>query len=113
MDQQSQTPNPAKVTEESLGQKATRVAAERANKWLEDTWRVIEKTVLDTAARGLFHCTLRFTDVVPQDSENQRRLLKILEKQNIAGTFKNVEANEEAETEAYVSLYLSWGPDLL
>lgn len=67
--------------EESLGARATRIAQEKASQWLDDTWAVIQKTILDTAARGLFHCTLRFVDVVPQgfilSGVSLRKILKI------------------------------------
>lgn len=99
--------------EESLGARATRIAQTKAAQWLDDTWAIIQKTVLDTAARGLFHCTLRFVDVVPQDAENQGRLLKILQKQNLSGKFTVVERDEEKETEAGVDLTITWGNDLL
>jgi len=92
--------------EESLGAKATRIAQERASQWLEHTWTVIQKLVLDIAARGLFHATIRFEDVVPQDPENQSRLLKILQKQNLKGTFKSVGENS-------VDLNIVWGTDFL
>jgi hypothetical protein len=32
---------------------------------------------------GLFHATVRFTDIVPQDPQNQIRLLKILEREQL------------------------------
>jgi len=99
--------------EESLGFKATKIAQAKASRWLDDTWQVIQKTILDTAERGLFHCTLRFVDVVPRDSENQARLLKILSKQNLRGTFKTVDRDEEKEVEEHVILSIEWGPELL
>jgi len=92
--------------EESLGAKATKIAQEKASQWLDHSWAVIQKLVLDTAARGLFHATIRFEDVVPQDPENQARLLKILGKQNLKGTFKNV-------GESSVDLNIMWGLDFL
>jgi len=99
--------------EESLGAKATMIAQTKANQWLNDTWQVIMKTVLDTAERGLFHCNLRFVEVIPQDPENQSRLLKILQKQNLKGTFKGIERDEEKGTEDAVILTITWSPELL
>jgi len=106
----SQAPS---AIEESLGAKATRIAQNNSTHWLDDTWPVIQKTVLDTSARGLFHCTLRFVDVVPQDPENQARLLKILAKQNLRGVFKQVERDPMSDQEAAVDLTISWSTDLL
>jgi len=97
---------PASVTgEETLGAKATRLAQEKAKIWLDSTFQVIQKTVLNMADQGLFHCTLRFEDLVPQDPENQQRLIKILQKQNLHGQFKNIESG--------VELSVSWGAELL
>jgi len=93
--------------EESLGAKATKLANIKATQWLEDTWSVISRRVLDTAQRGLFRCAIRFEDVIPQDIENQSRLLKLLEKQNLKGTWKPI--NEGAG----VQLDILWGPDFL
>jgi len=104
--------NQQSVIEESLGEKATRIAQQKASQWLDNTWLVIQKTVLDTANRGLFHCKLRFVDVVPQDTENQLRLLKILAKQNLKGVFKTGDP-KSADEEAYVDLIISWGTDSL
>eukprot|EP01114_Cavostelium_apophysatum_P012721 TRINITY_DN290_c0_g2_i2.p1 TRINITY_DN290_c0_g2~~TRINITY_DN290_c0_g2_i2.p1 ORF type:complete len:131 (+),score=18.41 TRINITY_DN290_c0_g2_i2:52-393(+) len=98
--------------EESLGARATAIAQSKATQWLNDTWVVIQKTVLDTAERGLFHCNIRFVDVIPQDQENQSRLLKILQKQNLRGTFKTMERDEEKGTEEAVVLTITWSPEL-
>ncbi len=94
-----------------IGAKATKIAQQKATAWLEGAWPVIQKTVLDTAERGLFKCNLRFVDVVPQDPENQARLLKLLQKQNLWGTFKTTERDEE--NESFVTLTVSWGPELI
>jgi len=90
---------------ETLGSKATRIAQEKAKQWLDSTYNVIQKTVLNMADQGLFHATLRFEDLVPQDPENQQRLLKTLAKQNVKGEFKGIESG--------VELSVSWGTDLL
>eukprot|EP01098_Paradermamoeba_levis_P002768 TRINITY_DN1326_c0_g1_i2.p1 TRINITY_DN1326_c0_g1~~TRINITY_DN1326_c0_g1_i2.p1 ORF type:complete len:122 (-),score=43.91 TRINITY_DN1326_c0_g1_i2:72-392(-) len=97
------------VIEETLGVRATKIAQEKAAQWLDDTWNVIQKRVLDTATRGLFHCTIHFEDLVPQDPENQRRLLKILQQQNLKGEFETIALNPEASGKT--SLKISWGND--
>jgi len=91
--------------DETLGARATRIASEKAKLWLDSTFQVIQKTVLNMADQGLFHCTLRFEDLVPQDHENQVRLLKLLAKQNLKGEFKTIENGTE--------LQISWGNELL
>jgi hypothetical protein len=48
------------------GYRATRLATEKSKTWLESTFQVIQKTVLTMADQGLFHCTVRFEDIVPQ-----------------------------------------------
>lgn len=93
--------------EESLGARATKLANIKATQWLEDTWSVITRRVLDTAQRGLFRCAIRFEDVIPQDAENQSRLLKLIEKQNLKGTWKPI--NEGAG----VQLDIQWGQGFL
>jgi hypothetical protein len=75
---------------ESLGAVATRASIARSQAWLKDTWDVIEKRVMDTAKRGLFHCTLRFEDDVPRDPENQASLIKILHSQHLEGVVRAV-----------------------
>jgi len=99
--------------EESLGARATAIAQMKATQWLNDTWQVIQKAVLDTAGRGLFHCNLRFVEVIPQDAENQARLLKILQKQNLKGTFKTIDRDEEKGTEEAVVLTITWSPEFI
>jgi len=91
--------------EESLGSRATKLANVKATQWLEDAWSVITRRVLDTAQRGLFRCALRFEDVIPLDPENQNRLLKLLEKQNLKGTWKTLPEG--------VQLDILWGNDHL
>jgi len=93
--------------EESLGSRATRIANVKATQWLEDAWSVITRRVLDTAQRGLFRCAIRFEDVIPLDPENQNRLLKLLEKQNLSGTWKPL--NEGTG----VQLDIQWGEEHL
>mmetsp|Transcript_39246 Transcript_39246/g.95994 ORF Transcript_39246/g.95994 Transcript_39246/m.95994 type:complete len:98 (-) Transcript_39246:1198-1491(-) len=93
--------------EDSLGVQATKVATEVAAKWLDDAYQVINKQVMDTAKRGLFHCKIRFTDVVPQDRVNQARLLKLLQRDGLHGSFRAFEATDSGE--AGVELIISWG----
>jgi len=93
--------------EESLGSRANKIANVKATQWLEDAWSVITRRVLDTATRGLFRCALRFEDVIPLDPENQSRLLKLLEKQNLKGTWKPI--NEGVG----VQLDIQWGSEHL
>eukprot|EP01108_Squamamoeba_japonica_P004385 TRINITY_DN3467_c0_g1_i1.p1 TRINITY_DN3467_c0_g1~~TRINITY_DN3467_c0_g1_i1.p1 ORF type:complete len:118 (-),score=37.73 TRINITY_DN3467_c0_g1_i1:54-359(-) len=96
--------------EESLGVKASKIAQGVASKWLDDAWQIIQKKVLDTANRGLFHAQLRFTDIVPQDPQNQQRLLKILEREQLSGRFDVFEGNDEKDEESGVTLSITWGP---
>jgi len=81
------------------------LATKAANAWLEVTYVVIQKTLLGQAEHGIFRCTLRFEDLVPQDPTIQKILLKRLLLQNIAGKFSPVEGG--------VELKLHWGPQLL
>jgi len=92
---------PKQALEETLGARATRLAQEKAKVWLDSTYDVIQKAVVNMADQGLFHCTLRFEDLVPQDPENQQRLLKVLQKQNLKGEFHPIESG--------VELQISWG----
>jgi len=101
----SATPATTSSQEESLGSRATRIAQEKARGWLDSTYHVIQKTVLNMADQGLYHCTLRFEDLVPQDPENQQRLIKLLAKQNLKGEFKTIESG--------VELSISWGVEYL
>ena len=97
---------------ESLGAIATRASMARSQAWLKDTWDVIEKRVLDTAKRGLFHCTLRFEDDVPRDPENQAALIKILHAQHLEGHVRVVQkpkAEEDDIPEEAVEVTVSWG----
>eukprot|EP01115_Flamella_aegyptia_P002513 TRINITY_DN136590_c0_g1_i1.p1 TRINITY_DN136590_c0_g1~~TRINITY_DN136590_c0_g1_i1.p1 ORF type:complete len:112 (-),score=27.82 TRINITY_DN136590_c0_g1_i1:28-363(-) len=94
------------AVEETLGYRATKIAGQKASQWLDDTWSVITRLVMDTAQRGLFHCTVRFEDVIPQDPENQARLIKILQRQNLKGSFKTRE-------DGGVQLEISWGSEFL
>ena len=57
------------------------------------------------AAQGLFHCTLRFEDPLPEDPVNQEKFLKLLAKQNLKGEFVACENG--------VQLNVSWGQHLL
>jgi len=108
------TPKEEKITrtvvqdvEESLGSRATKIANVKATQWLEDAWSVITRRVLDTAQRGLFRCAIRFEDVIPLDPENQSRLLKLLEKQNLNGTWKPLNEGTGCQ------LDILWGSDYL
>mmetsp|Transcript_8662 Transcript_8662/g.14928 ORF Transcript_8662/g.14928 Transcript_8662/m.14928 type:complete len:104 (+) Transcript_8662:33-344(+) len=99
--------------EESLGVKASKLAQVVASKWLDDAWTIIQKKVLDTANRGLFHATVRFTDIVPQDPQNQIRLLKILEREQLKGKFTDFVADGEKDEESGVTLTITWGNEFL
>ena len=54
------------VTAESIGMRATQRAQEQMRTWLDVTYEVIAKTVMNRAAEGLFTCKLRFEDLVAQ-----------------------------------------------
>lgn len=95
------------------GVKASKIAQGVASKWLDDAWMTIQKKVLDTANRGLFHCQIRFTDIVPQDEQNQQRLLKILEREQLRGSFEAFKADAEKDEESGCTLHISWGTHLL
>ena len=69
--------------EQGLGSRATRLAESKASAWIASVVPVIERRVLETAERGLFHCQLRFEDDVPMDPVNQKRIEKMLERQNL------------------------------
>eukprot|EP01100_Stratorugosa_tubuloviscum_P006720 TRINITY_DN285_c1_g5_i1.p1 TRINITY_DN285_c1_g5~~TRINITY_DN285_c1_g5_i1.p1 ORF type:complete len:105 (-),score=53.85 TRINITY_DN285_c1_g5_i1:73-387(-) len=99
---------PAKIseTEQTLGAVATHIASEKAKTWLDDTFKVIRKSVLDMAEQGLFHCTIVFEDLLPQDPVNQERILKLLSKQNLKGEFQALETSS-------VQLVIHWGQHLL
>eukprot|EP01102_Stenamoeba_stenopodia_P008747 TRINITY_DN2551_c0_g1_i1.p2 TRINITY_DN2551_c0_g1~~TRINITY_DN2551_c0_g1_i1.p2 ORF type:complete len:104 (+),score=26.50 TRINITY_DN2551_c0_g1_i1:73-384(+) len=102
------TSNAVPVTveaEQTLGAMATRIASDKAKQWVDQTFQVIRKKVLDMSEQGLFHCTIRFEDTVPQDPVNQERILKLLAKQNLKGEFKTLEES--------VELYITWGHHLL
>jgi len=104
---ETSTPTIVQDIEESLGSRANKIANVKATQWLEDAWSVITRRVLDTAQRGLFRCALRFEDVIPLDPENQSRLLKLLEKQNLKGTWRPL--NEGTG----VQLDIQWGSEHL
>ena len=93
--------------------KASKIAQVVASKWLDDAWTTIQKKVLDTANRGLFHCQIRFTDIVPQDEQNQQRLLKILEREQLKGSFEPFQPDVEKDLESGCTLLISWGTHLL
>ena len=99
--------------EESMGQAATRIAEEHAKKWMESALPCITQKVFDTAARGLFHCQLRFEDDVPMDPVNQARLRKVLEKENLNCNFQVTPFDEQKATPGNVTLTIHWGPELL
>eukprot|EP00727_Mastigamoeba_balamuthi_P011218 m51a1_g6719 hypothetical protein (112) ;mRNA; r:157476-158090 len=99
--------------EESVGLVATRLAETKASSWLDTVWPVIQKKVMDTATRGLFHCQLRFEDDVPLDPVNQARISKLLEKQNLKADFTVTDIDEERGVPGHVTLKIHWGPALL
>lgn len=53
------------------GARATSRASSAAGTWIESTWPIIEKSVLQRADAGLFHCRMRFEDTIPQDPATQ------------------------------------------
>lgn len=99
--------------EDSVGVLATRMAEGKAAAWLDSVVPIIQKKVFETASRGLFHCQLRFEDDVPQDSVNQARIKKLLEKQNLRAEFSMTEFDEERGMPGHVTLKIHWGPELL
>jgi hypothetical protein len=101
------------LTNHTPGVKASKIAQQVASKWLDDAWTTIQKKVLDTANRGLFHCQIRFTDIVPQDEQNQQRLLKILEREQLKGAFETFKADQEKDEDSGCTLLISWGTHLL
>lgn len=80
---------------------ATKLATAKAKQWLDETMVVIRKTVLDMAEQGLFHCTMRFEDTLPQDKVNQEMLIKALIEQNLNGEFMHIDNG--------VQLHIFWG----
>lgn len=82
---------------------ATKIATAKSKEWVENSMQVIRKTVLDMAEQGLFHCTLRFEDTLPQDVVNQEMLLKVLLEENLKGEFVTV------PDRSGVQLHISWG----
>lgn len=91
----------ASPTIETLGQQATRLALEKANEWMNDCMIVVTKSVQNMARQGLFHCTVRFEDLLPCDPQNQTALINRLAKQDLIGEFRNIEGG--------VELTISWG----
>lgn len=89
----------------STGAKATSRATAAASSWLESTWPIIEKAVLQRADEGLFHCRMRFEDTIPQDPATQRRLVKLLRSHNLVGSFTHFDGG--------VELAMRWGPAYL
>eukprot|EP01115_Flamella_aegyptia_P012925 TRINITY_DN6644_c1_g3_i1.p1 TRINITY_DN6644_c1_g3~~TRINITY_DN6644_c1_g3_i1.p1 ORF type:complete len:100 (-),score=27.85 TRINITY_DN6644_c1_g3_i1:94-393(-) len=86
----------------SIGEIASRIAKQRFDEWVESSMIVIKKTVLDMAERGLFHCTIRFEDILPQDPINQNRFIEFLKTQHLEGRFSKLEESGN------VQLDLSW-----
>ena len=98
--------------QETLGERATRVAEEKARAWLSMALPVTETAVLEAAARGLFHCQMRFEDDVPKDPVNQQRMRKVLAKQGIACSFTCAEFAVQRVMPGNVTMRLHWGPQV-
>eukprot|EP00168_Porphyra_purpurea_P001210 TRINITY_DN11533_c0_g1_i1.p1 TRINITY_DN11533_c0_g1~~TRINITY_DN11533_c0_g1_i1.p1 ORF type:complete len:100 (+),score=20.97 TRINITY_DN11533_c0_g1_i1:26-325(+) len=89
-------------SELSIGMMATKLATAKAKQGgVDETMVVIRKTVLDMAEQGLFHCTMRFEDTLPQDKVNQEMLVKALIEQNLNGEFMHIDNG--------VQLHIFWG----
>lgn len=98
--------------QETLGERATRVAEEKARAWLSMALPVTETAVLEAAERGLFHCQMRFEDDVPKDPVNQQRMRKVLAKQGIACSFTCAEFDVQRVMPGNVTMKLHWGPQV-
>lgn len=98
--------------QETLGERATRVAEEKARAWLSMALPVTETAVLEAAERGLFHCQMRFEDDVPKDPVNQQRMRKVLAKQGIACSFTCSEFDVQRVMPGNVTMKLHWGPQV-
>ena len=98
--------------QETLGERATRVAEDKATQWLAMALPVTETAVLEAAERGLFHCQMRFEDDVPKDPVNQQRMRKILAKQGIACSFTCAEFDVQRVMPGNVTMKLHWGPQV-
>mmetsp|Transcript_4451 Transcript_4451/g.6679 ORF Transcript_4451/g.6679 Transcript_4451/m.6679 type:complete len:103 (-) Transcript_4451:47-355(-) len=85
----------------TLGTIASKLAKEKSKEWIDHAWTVIYKSVTNMARQGLFHCTVRFEDMLICDIINQQTLLKYLGKQDLRGEFKNIDGG--------VELAISWG----
>eukprot|EP00276_Gloeochaete_wittrockiana_P016299 CAMPEP_0184350614 /NCGR_PEP_ID=MMETSP1089-20130417/39531_1 /TAXON_ID=38269 ORGANISM="Gloeochaete wittrockiana, Strain SAG46.84" /NCGR_SAMPLE_ID=MMETSP1089 /ASSEMBLY_ACC=CAM_ASM_000445 /LENGTH=92 /DNA_ID=CAMNT_0026683467 /DNA_START=30 /DNA_END=308 /DNA_ORIENTATION=+ len=84
----------------NLGQQANAIAEAKFQEWVESSMVVIRKTVIDMANRGLYHCNIRFEDILPQDPVNQEKFIQFLAKEGLAGNFLKLEQG--------VQLTLSW-----
>jgi hypothetical protein len=52
---------------------------------------VVRKSVMDQAEQGLFHCKVRFEDMIPCDPQNQAYFLKALAKENLSGSIMEMD----------------------